>query len=223
MPPRASFRLARGGHGPLPPIPAPPAGAFNALTPAGVQVKRKPTPLHAWESCPSTAPPTPVAWPSPPLCDAVRRGQQPPRGTIPPTPVRPALRTLEKGQRNPRRDNAQLLCAHTGRCCEVRPVGAVTSVTIGLVRPSRPLHRHVRRCGTCGDGTPPRQSLCLVRPHVNGTLESPRGWPSNEQLQRHPPRGHSWRRTGYAVMPRQKRDSLGQTSTPWHRTPCLYT
>jgi hypothetical protein len=41
------------------PIPAPPAGAFNALTPVGVQVKGESTPLHAWESCPATAPPTP--------------------------------------------------------------------------------------------------------------------------------------------------------------------
>jgi hypothetical protein len=37
----------------------PPAGAFNALTPAGVQVKGESTPLHAWESCHATAPPTP--------------------------------------------------------------------------------------------------------------------------------------------------------------------
>jgi hypothetical protein len=54
-----SFRLARGGHGPPPPIPAPLAGAFNALTLTGVQVKGEPTPLRAWESCPATAPPTP--------------------------------------------------------------------------------------------------------------------------------------------------------------------
>jgi hypothetical protein len=57
------------------PISAPPAGAFNALTPAGIQVKGESTPLRAWESCPGTTPPTPVARPSPPLCDAVRRGQ----------------------------------------------------------------------------------------------------------------------------------------------------
>jgi hypothetical protein len=74
----------------------------------------------------------------------------------------------------------------------------------------------------CGDGTPPRQSLCLVQPHVNGTLESSRGRPSNKQPQRHPPRGRSWRRTGHAMMPRQKRDSPGQPSTPWHCTPCLH-
>jgi hypothetical protein len=53
-PPRASFRLARGHHGPAAPIPAPPTGAFNALTPAGVQIKGESTPLRAWESCPGT-------------------------------------------------------------------------------------------------------------------------------------------------------------------------
>jgi hypothetical protein len=165
-PPRASFRIARGGHGPPPPITAPLAGAFNALTPAGVQVKGESASLRAWESRPATAPPTLVARPSPPLCDAVRRGQQPPRGTVPPTPVRPALRTLEKGRRNPRMNDAQLLYARTGWRRDVRTVGAVASV-IGPMRPSRPLHHHARRCGTCGDGTPPRQPFCLVRPHGN--------------------------------------------------------
>jgi hypothetical protein len=46
---------------------------------------------------------------SPPLCDTVRHGQQPPRGTVPPTHVRPAHRTLKKGRRNPRREDARLL------------------------------------------------------------------------------------------------------------------
>jgi hypothetical protein len=107
-PPRAGFRLARGRHGPAASIPAPPAGAFNALTSAGVQVKGESTPLRAWESCPGTAPPTIVARPSPPLCDVVRHGQQQPRGTVPPTPIRSARRTLEEGQRSPRREGEQL-------------------------------------------------------------------------------------------------------------------
>jgi hypothetical protein len=53
---RVSFSLEgiTGRH----PIPAPPAGAFNALTPADVRVKGESTPLCAWESCPATAPPT---------------------------------------------------------------------------------------------------------------------------------------------------------------------
>jgi hypothetical protein len=47
-PPRASFRLARGYHGPAASISAPPVGAFTALTFAGVQVKCESTPLRAW-------------------------------------------------------------------------------------------------------------------------------------------------------------------------------
>jgi hypothetical protein len=132
-PPQASFHLARGDHRPAASIPAPPAGAFNALTSAGAQVKGESAPLRAWESCCSTAPPTPVARPSPPLCDAMQRGQQPPRGTMPPTPVRPVHRTVEKGRRNPRGDDAQLLRARTGRRCDVRMVGAVTFVAISPV------------------------------------------------------------------------------------------
>jgi hypothetical protein len=107
-PPRASIRPARGHHGPAASIPVPPVGAFNALTFAGAQVKDESTPLRAWESRPSTAPPTPLARPTPPLCNAVRPGQQQPCGTVPPTPVRPTCRTLEKGQRSPRREDEQL-------------------------------------------------------------------------------------------------------------------
>jgi hypothetical protein len=74
VPPRASFRLARGYHGPAASIPAPPAGAFNALTFAGVQVKGESVPLRAWESRPGNAPPTLLARPSPPcatICSMV--------------------------------------------------------------------------------------------------------------------------------------------------------
>jgi hypothetical protein len=107
-PPRANFCLTRGYHGPAASIPAPPAGAFNALTFIGVQVKGESAPLRAWESCPGTAPPTPAERPSPPLCDTMRHGQQQPRGTVPPTPVRPTRPTLEKGRRSPRREDKQL-------------------------------------------------------------------------------------------------------------------
>jgi hypothetical protein len=160
---------------------------------------------------------------SPPLCDAMRRGQQPPCGTVPPTPVRLAPRALEKGQWNPRRDNTQLLCTCVGRRRDVRPVGAVTSVAIGPVRPSRPLHHHTQCCGTCGDRTPPRHPLYLVRPPVNDTLEPTRGRrPDERPLCRHP-RSHSYTGTGRAMTPHQKRDLPGQPSTPWHYTPCLYS
>jgi hypothetical protein len=48
------------------PIPAPLAGAFNALTLSGVQVKGESTPLRAWESCPDTAPHSLAAATTPP-------------------------------------------------------------------------------------------------------------------------------------------------------------
>jgi hypothetical protein len=88
---------------------------------------------------------------SPPLCDAVRHGQQPPRNTVPPTPIRPAHRTLEKGRQNPQRDDAQLLYARTGRRRDVRPVGVVTSVAIGPVRPSPSPRRRPGHCITIPD------------------------------------------------------------------------
>jgi hypothetical protein len=154
-PPRANLRLTRGYHGPAVSIPAPPAGAFNALTFAGAQVKDESTPLRPQKSHPGTAPPTPLARTSPPLCDAVRRGQQQPHGTVPPTPVRLTRRTLEEGQRSPRREDEQLLRTRKGLRRDIKPVGAVTSVAIGPVRPppssptpSRPLHHHPRRCGS---------------------------------------------------------------------------
>jgi hypothetical protein len=113
-PPRAVFRLARGHHAPAASIPAAPAGALNALTFAVALVKGESTPLRARGSCPGTAPPTPLARPSPPLCDTVRLGQQQPRGTVPPTPVRPTRRTLEKGRRSPRREDEQPRRARAG-------------------------------------------------------------------------------------------------------------
>jgi hypothetical protein len=109
---------------------------------------------------------------SPPLCDTVRHGQQPPRGTVPPTLVRPAHRTLEKGWRNPRREDARLLRARTGQRRDVRPVGAVASVAISFVRPSRPPYHHTRRCGsmqrwdTATPATVPCTASCQWHPRV---------------------------------------------------------
>jgi hypothetical protein len=229
-PPRASLRLARGYHGHAASIPAPPARAFNALIFAGAQVKDESTPLHAWESRPGTAPPTPLARPSPPLCSAVWRGQQQPRGTVPPTPVRPMHRTLKQGRRSPRWEDEQLLCARTGLRRDVKPVGAVTTVAIGPVRRSPPSRRHPGHCtnipdvvGACGDKTPPRRLLCPVRPHVNDALESSRGRPSNRRPLRCHPQSRSWTHTGHAMTPRQMQDSPRRPSTPRRCTPCLYT
>jgi hypothetical protein len=124
---------------------------------------------------------------SPPLCDTVRHGQQPPRSTLPSTPVRPAHRTLEKGRRNPQREDARLLRARTGWRRDVRLAPERSPPS-----PSA-LCDHPGHCITIldvvearGNGTPPHQPLCLVRPNVNGTIESSCGWPSNEQPLRHP-------------------------------------
>jgi hypothetical protein len=186
-------------------------------------------PRRAWESHPGTATTTPPARPSPPLCDAVRHGQQQPHCSVPPTTVWPTRRTLEKGRRSPRREDERLLHARTGLRRDVRTVGAVTSVAIGPVWPSPPSRRHPGHCITipdaveaCGDKTPQRRLLCLVRPHVNSTLESSRGRPSNKRALRRHPRSRSWTRTGRAMTPRQKQDSPGQPSTPWRCTPCLH-
>jgi hypothetical protein len=107
--------------GPRASIPAPPAGPFNALTFPGVEVKGKSATLRAWVSRPGPAPPTLFARPSPPLCDTVRHGQQLLCGTVPPTPVRPAHRTLEKERQSPRREDARPLNDRTGRRRDVRP------------------------------------------------------------------------------------------------------
>jgi hypothetical protein len=228
--PSSGFRLARGHHRPATSIPAPPTGGFNALTFAGAQVKDESMPRRAWESRPDTASPTPPVRPSLPLCDAVRHGQQQLRGTVPPTLVRSTCRTLEKGQRSPRRGDERILHARTRLHRGVRPVGAVTSVAISPVRPSLPSRRHPGHCITipdaveaCGDRTPPRRLLCLVQPHVNGTLETSRGWPSNRRPLRRHPQSCSWTRTGCAMTPRVKQVSPGRPSSPWHCTPCLHT
>jgi hypothetical protein len=97
--------------------------------------------------------------PSPSLCNAVRHGQQQPYGTVPPTPVRPTRRTLERGRRSPRMEDGRLLHALTGLRRDAGPTGPVTSVAIGPMRPSpssptpsRALHHHPQHCGGGGGG-----------------------------------------------------------------------
>jgi hypothetical protein len=189
-------------------------------------------PRRTWESRPGTVPPTPPVRPPPPLCDVVRHGQKQPRGTVPPTPVRPMRRTLEKGWQSPRREDGRLLHARIGLCRDVGPAGPVTSVAIGPVRPSPPsptpsraLHHHPQHCGGGGRGdkTPPRRLLCAPRPPVSRTLEPMYGQRPNGRLLHRHPRSRSWTDTGHAMTPRQIQDSPGQPSTKWHCTPCLYT
>jgi hypothetical protein len=164
-----------------------------------------------------------VARPSPPLCDAVQRGQQPPRGTIPPTPVRPALRALKKdggtlegithNYSAPERDGAvtsgqwersppppSALCGHPGHCTTMPD--AVEHAATG--------HRHASHRALYG-----LLSTAPSNPHADG--------PRTSNLNATPPQSRSCTGTGHAVTPRQKRDSPGQSSTPWHCTSCLYT
>jgi hypothetical protein len=148
--------------------------------------------------------------PSPSLCNAVRHGQQQPYGTVPPTPVRPTRRTLERGRRSPRMEDGRLLHALTGLRRDAGPTGPVTSVAIGPMRPSpssptpsRALHHHPQHCGGGGDKTPPRRLLCALWPPVSRTLEPMYGQrPNKRPLQRHP-RNCSWTDTWHAMTPRQ--------------------
>jgi hypothetical protein len=229
-PPRVRSRLALGSHEPAASIPAPPTGAFNALTFAGAQVKDESAPRHAWESRPCAVPPTPPVRPSPPLCDAVRHGRCQSRDTVPPTLVRLTRRTLERERRNPQKGDGRLFHACPRLRRDVRLAGPVTSVAVGPVRPSPPSRHHPGHCTAIPDAvgvrekkTQPHQLLCALRPPDSGTLKSASGRPPNERpLHRHP-RSRSWTDTRHAMTSRQKRDSPGQSSTPRHYTSYLHT
>jgi hypothetical protein len=143
--PRASLCLARGYHGPAASITAPPAGALNALTFAGAQVKGESVPLCAWESCLGTAPPTPVARPSPPLCGMV--SNNPVALYHPLSYGRCAAPSKQDGGALEEKTNNHTASVQ-GQRRDVGTAGSVTSVAIGPVRstpssptPSLPLHR----------------------------------------------------------------------------------
>jgi hypothetical protein len=114
---------------------------------------------------------------------------------VSPTFVRLTHRALEGGWRNPRRGDKYFFHVYTGLHHDVRLARTVFSVSISPVRPSPPLQRHSGHCSVIpdavkahGDRTSPRPLLCLVRPPVNGTLESARGWRPDDQPLRHHPR-----------------------------------
>jgi hypothetical protein len=67
----------------------------------------------------------------------VRQGQCQLRDTVPPTLVQPTFRTLEKGRRNPRKGGGRLFHACPRPYRGFRPVGRVSSVTVGPAQPSR--------------------------------------------------------------------------------------
>jgi hypothetical protein len=166
--PRTRFRLARGPHGLAASIPAPPTGAFNALTFTGAQVKDESTPRCAWESRPGAILPTPQVRPSPPLCDAVRHGRCQSRDTVPPTLVRLTHRALERGRRNSRRGMnvystlAQDYVVTSGQRDRSPPSPSVLCGHPRRPTPSRALHRHPLRCG--GTGRQDTATPAVVRP-----------------------------------------------------------
>jgi hypothetical protein len=196
------------------PIHAPPAGAFNALTPAGIQVKCESTPLRAWESCPATAPPTPRHCAT--LCGVVSN--------------RPAAlyHSLPYGRRTaPSKKDGGTLEGMTHDYSAPAQDGAVTlgqreesppSPSALCDRPHRrnaipataspyPTLWNMRQQDTATPTTVPCTASCQRHPpHTDG--------PRMSNLNATPPRGRSWRRARHAVTPRQKRDSPGQLSTP---------
>jgi hypothetical protein len=183
-PPRASSRLARGHHGPAVSIPAPPAGAFNTLTSAGARVKGESTPLRAWESCPGTALPTP--WQGHPRHCATPCGMVSNNLVVLCHPLPYGWRAAPS-----RKDGGVLEGKVNSYAAPVREqrhdarsAGPVTSVAISRVRPSppsptpsRPLHRHPRRCrsvrqrDTATPATVPPYGLASTAPsspHIGG-------------------------------------------------------
>jgi hypothetical protein len=171
-----------------------------------------------------------MARPSPPLYNAVRRGQCQLRDTVPPTFVRLTRRALEEGTAEPSKRNKYVFYGYTGLRRDVRLAGTVLSVTIRPVRPSPPLQHHARHCdnipdvvGAHGDRTSPRSPLYLIRSPVDSTLESVHGRRPDDQPLSCYPRSRSCTSTGLATTPQRERDSSGQPSTPRHCSPYLYT
>jgi hypothetical protein len=171
-----------------------------------------------------------VARPSPPLCDAVRHGQQQPRRTVPPTPVRPARRTVKEGRRSPQREGEQLRHARAkttprrqaggiGHLRRHRPCATILVVSDAIPATASPSPTLWKRAV---NGTLPRRQL-YPRTAPRHGLESSHGWPPNKRPLHHHPQSRSWTRTGCAMTSRQKQDSPGRSSTPRRCTPCLYT
>jgi hypothetical protein len=180
--PRASFRLARGCLGPTAPHLLPDQSIKCSGTSRALESKANP---HA---DPLTLPGNhiPTLFDQPALCGHPRRCAGRPvsfHDTVPPTPVPPPRRPLERGRRHPRKRYDHLLCTRRGRRCDVTLAGRVFPITSGPVRPSPPLCRHPRHCsvipitvGTQVDGTSPHPPLCSPWSSVSLALESAYGW-----------------------------------------------
>jgi hypothetical protein len=132
----------------------------------------------AWESYPDAIPPTRAVRPIPALCRSCAGRPVSFHDTVPPTPVPPPRRPLERGRWNPRKGYDHLPRTRLGRRRDVRTAKRVSSDTSGPVRPSPSLCRHPEHCsiipstvGTQIDGTLPRRPLCGLRSSVSRALE----------------------------------------------------
>jgi hypothetical protein len=145
--------------------------------------------------------------------------------TMPPTPVHPSRRPLERGQRHPRKGYDHLLHAHRGRRHDVRPAG-----TSSLSPPA--LCGHPRHCaaipGTAASSPALWESRSTGRHHAHRCAAPglPSAQPSNQctdddqyrspaLLPSKPPLdGHKARHDT-----RQRQDLPGQLSIPRHGAP----
>jgi hypothetical protein len=188
-PPRAKLRLARGSHGSAATGPwrrahSPDRSIKCSDTPRAPESRANPR--HAG---PLTPPGNhiPALFRRPPaLCGHLRHcttlcGKASVNcDTVPPAPVRPARRTLERGRRNPRKGYRHLPRANAGQHRDIRPMEHVSPVTFGPVRSSPPLCNHPGHCsaipdvvGTRDDKTPPRPAY-RRRPNGKSPHSHPR-------------------------------------------------
>jgi hypothetical protein len=146
---------------------------------------------------------------------------------VPPTSVRPARCTLERGRRNPRKGYGHLPRTHAEQRRDIRRAERVSPVTLGPVRPSPPLCNHPGHCsaipgavGTRDDKTPPHPLLCTLRPPVSRTLESAYGRRPNGKSPHSHPRNRSCAGTGPTSTPdgRKIRQDRHQLHSAVHHT-----
>jgi hypothetical protein len=145
----------------------------------GARVKGESPPRRSsdtvWESYPGVVRPTRTVRPSPALCGCCARRPVSFHDTVPPTPVPPPRRPLERGWRHPRKRYGHLLRTGSGRRRDIRPAGHVFPVTSALC--GHPRHCSVipNTAETQVDRTSPHPPLCGLRSSVSRALESAYG------------------------------------------------
>jgi hypothetical protein len=137
---------------------------------------------------------------------------------------------LERGRRDPRKRYGRQPCTRAGSRHDVAPVGRVSSVTSGPVRPSPPLCHHPRHCstipgvvGTRDDKTSPHPPLCILRPSVSSTLKLAYRRRPDGKLPHDHPRSLSLVSTRLATTPdgsKNRKDDHQFVSTVHHAAIC---